>query len=133
MIFDSPIFDSALTIAIGFLFLNSDLINYQSNFQVLFGIDATQDLSGLRIKKDNLSYLQPLTNNTAESLFVSLILKLVLLNSENNISFSGYFWGTNISNNIRNDIFVINLLNKLIPVDIYELPEPNNIFNPMDY
>jgi hypothetical protein len=133
MIFDSPIFDSALTIAIGFLLSQSDIINYQSNFQVLFGIDAIQDLLVLRIKKENLYYLQSSASNTAESLFVSLILKLVLLNSENNINLSGYSWGTNISNNYRNDTFVINLLNKLIPVDIYELPEPNNIINPMDY
>ncbi|PAX52854.1 hypothetical protein [Brunnivagina elsteri] len=133
MIFDSSTFASALTIAIGFIFLQSHSINYQSNFQVFFGIDSSQSLSHLIIKKSALSGLTASANNTAESLFVALILNsLNLLLPDTTASVNSYLWGANIANDKKIHTILINFYNQLSTVD-YEFTNYSENINPMDY
>lgn len=62
----------------------------QLTLQQLFGTGAIQDAQVLRIDKSDLTMLTPLTNNTAESLLVALLLKafenfIGILTTENDI------------------------------------------------
>ncbi|BAZ36971.1 hypothetical protein NIES4101_28920 [Calothrix sp. NIES-4101] len=133
MIFLSPTIASSLTIAIASLSLQPNQINYQSSFQVFFGADSRQSLSNLIIKKSDLLGLTPNVNNTAESLFVAVLVNLIINNTNiNNDNIKVSKWRTIINDNTRNNIILIQLFNT-ITLENNELPENNNVINPMDY
>ena len=113
-------------------FANSTFKNNLSAFQLIFGIDARQTSTAIRIPKSSL-IKQLSANNTAESLLVALLLRLFAFTEYSNDKIYSYFWGTNISNGKVNHTLIIKLSNKLTPVDTYELPEINNFVNIGDY
>lgn len=152
MIFNSSLISSTRTIAIAntsnsslFIsrltcqqlinsnFANSTFKNHLSPFQAIFGIDARQTSAVIKISKSSFTKLQPLVNNTAESLLVSLLLRLFAFTDYSNEKIYSYFWGINFPSGKVNHILIIKLLNKLTPIDIYELPEVDNIVRIGDY
>jgi hypothetical protein len=88
----------------------SEYINYFSKLARFFGKNASQDATKLYIQKSDLPYLTATENNTAESLFVALLLK-VLLDESNSLSSPVfvYHWGTYFSENKVFHTYIINL------------------------
>ncbi len=107
--------------------------NYSTFFQLIFGVNAIQTATFLKIEKTDLARLQSVSINTGESLFVALLLKMLAFNNVNNSKLNIYKWGSNINNGILTHTLIIELFNQLIPFDTYEIPEPDNVVIPMNY
>lgn len=144
MIFNSSLIGSAQTIAatnknnsslfisrlacqqlINGNFVNSTFRNHLSPFQTIFGIDARQTSTVIKIPKSSFTKLQPSANNTAESLLVALLLRLFAFTDYSNDKIYSYFWGIGFSKGKVNHTLIIKLSNKLTPVNNYELPVDN--------
>lgn len=107
--------------------------DYFSFFQLLFGINAVQTIGLLIIKKSELGRLQFTANNTAQSLFVCLLVRAFIFNSSNNDKLNIYSWGITMNTNSIINTIIIEMINQLIPVDGYEIPDFDNVVKPMDY
>lgn len=114
----------------------SNYQSYQSRFARFFGVGARQDAAKLYIQKADLG-LALLTNNTAESILVALLLQVMKYESNNLISrgtvevFNVEFL---ISNNlaITRTILVVNLYSFLQTFEQFEIlltPVTPNNFN----
>jgi hypothetical protein len=112
---------------------NLKILDSFTHFQAIFGVSAIQTATLLKISKVDLTGLQPITNNTGEGLLVALFLKIIAFSLSDSSKINAYKWGVSISKNICTNTLIFHLLNQLLPVDTYELPEPNNTVNPMDY
>lgn len=107
--------------------------NYSTFFQLIFGVNTIQSSTLLTIKKADLAGIQVISNNTAESLLVALLLQMLAYNNLNNNKLNAYKWGSSVSNNILTHTLIIELFNQLSPVNTYEIPEPDNLINPTNY
>ncbi|NJM23520.1 MAG: hypothetical protein HC907_35270 [Richelia sp. SM1_7_0] len=112
--------------------MQSDLINYHSNFQVFFGLNSTQTSSQLIIKKSDLPGLTASANNTAESLFVVLLINALSVYEYSSAGISSRLWGFVVNQNKRVYTIVVELCNKLNITDD-EFTNYTETINPMDY
>lgn len=126
-------FNQSLSRVASFKTSGMDAVDYAVYFQLIFGASASQTSTLLRIKKADLIGLVATSNNSAQALLVALLLKTLSSYNSKNGSIYATFWGASISGNLLINQIIINLFNQLIPVDTYELPEPTNVVNPMDY
>lgn len=125
-------FKHSVTKVKSFQTFGMNTINFAPFFQLVFGANASQTATLLRIKKSDLAGLVPSANNSAQGLLVAILIKTLAYNSQRN-SIYVYRWGAHISSNLLINQIIISLFNQLIPVDTYEIPEPTNIINPMEY
>lgn len=131
MIFTQPNVNNAITTSIINVFPINTLINHQSVFQSIFGINARQDINQITIKKSDLIGLSPIASNTAESLLVGIIvnsLRIGVVNEKINIT----LWGKYIDDEKSNHQIIIDLLN-LLNITDYEYTNYLESINPMDY
>lgn len=131
MIFAQSNINNAITTSIINVFPINTLINHQSPFQSIFGLNARQDATQIIIKKNDLIGLSPATSNTAESLLAGILvnsLRIGVSNEKININ----LWGKYIANNKSNHQIIIDLLN-LLNITDYEYTNYLESINPMDY
>jgi hypothetical protein len=133
MITSNSNYFSTLTFSTASKTENLRFVDVFTYFQLIFGVGAIQTVSLLKISKIDLTGLQPITNNTGEGLLVALFLRIIAFSVFDSSKINAYKWGTSITQNICTNTLIFYLLNQLLPVDTYELPEPNNIVNPNDY
>lgn len=126
-------FNQASSVSLAFKIIGMSFRNYSTFFQLVFGVNAVQSASLLKIKKADLTGIQAVSNNTAESLFVALLLQMFAFNNNNNKNLNTYKWGSNVNNNILTHTLILELFNQLVALNTYEIPEPDNIVNPIDY
>lgn len=103
-------------------------------FAFIFGSNAVQTSTQLIINKSDLIGLTPNINNTAESLFVSIILRL--LTGNNNVNFiklNCVYWGGGYINNKRVDTIILNFYKLLTVINEYEIQNISSSINPNDY
>lgn len=79
----------------GVLFSSGDLVDSLSKFQIYFGMSFHQTETHIYIKKANLTGLTPSINNTAESLFIALLNKVISLGTIPENRISAFFWRSN--------------------------------------
>jgi hypothetical protein len=141
---------SGNTISLGQLLLTPELLSGSSlcagnvnfiyarippnTFNLLFGNNAYQDASIIRINKPDLSGLTPQENNTAESLLVGIIARLLINNRKVfTPKIDIEFWGCGYSDNKRIDTLLIKAYNLLSTTNNYEIADYNNTINPNNY
>ena len=110
---------------------------YLSSFSRFFGENSKQDASKIYIAKSDLPKLSSFQNNTAESLFVALVLRQMIYESNSLIS-KVYIWHfkadfiTRGNNNFINNVLVIQLFLLLIKQNYeytnYSLPHTANTY-----
>ncbi len=110
-----------------------DFKNYSTFFQLVFGINAIQTATLLKIKKADLLELQATANNSVQSLFVVLLLRMFAFNNINNSKLNIYKWGSSISGNILTHTLLFDLFNQITLTDLGELPPITTTVNPGDY
>ncbi|MBW4642923.1 MAG: hypothetical protein KME23_07995 [Goleter apudmare HA4340-LM2] len=111
---------------------NSNIGAQISTNQRLFGAGFTQSIAIIQFGKTDLTGLKPAPNNTAESLFVGIIMRLLQgLNSRGNADIN--YWGSALNGNKRTDVFVINFYVAVTYTDTYEIDDLPNPYNPNIY
>ncbi|RUT08428.1 hypothetical protein DSM106972_015960 [Dulcicalothrix desertica PCC 7102] len=116
----------------GLKYANSKHKTSLTNLQVLFGLKAYQSSTQLFIDKTSLTNLSVSTNNTAESLLVALLLRLLYLNNSiSRVNLS--LWGSAINATKIKTYYELELLDNLTVLDTYEIQQLNNIVNPNNY
>ena len=102
-------------------------------FTLLFGDNATQNVSGIIINKNDLT-LTPKDENTGESLLVGILYRN-LLNTKKiftpKVDFE--YWGRGFNDNQQIDTIIVSVYNPLPITDTYEISDYTSNVNPMDY
>lgn len=112
-------------------------VNYLSRLARFFGDNAKQTNTHLIIQKSDLPSLTPKLSNTAESLLLAIILRVMLYESNSIISkttvtfFKTEFLKVNLVPIIQT-ILIINLFATVTKFEIYEIVHKTNV-SPNDY
>ena len=104
------------------------------HFKFIFGDKALQDSIVITIQKSDIPGLTASTVNTAESLFVGLI--NIALSGKDTVELPGIsfkYWGYSKNGSKQIDTVLIDIRNKLIPINGYEIPEISLTIDPDDY
>jgi len=126
------IFDTITAFTNAVLWSCENLINRSNSLQIYFGINATQDENNLYINKGDLTGLTPLSNNSAESLLIALLLRNLDITSESDDLIMVELFDTYISGNkIKNTILI--QPSYLAPITDNELHDLPTTINPMNY
>ncbi|BDA73059.1 hypothetical protein CAL7716_072250 [Calothrix sp. PCC 7716] len=107
-------------------------INYLTEFQAIFGINAKQSTSNIIIRKADL-LINASSNNSAQGLLVCLLVNSIKVNLVNNTKFNSRLWNTSISGGIILNQVIIDLFNPLVTLDGEEYEQVNTVLNLMDY
>lgn len=105
-----------------------------NHFNFLFGNNGIQTNATVIIQKSDLIGLNPSVNNSAESLLVGILNKI--LGGRNKVEFPEItftYWGYGHTEGMRIDTILIDFRNKLTTLNIYELPEISTIIDPDNY
>ena len=103
-------------------------------FAFLFGENASQDIDSIVITKNDLVGLTPTNHNTAESLLVAIIYRILVNKSKVfTPKIDMEYWGFGHDSNIRIDTVILRLHNLLnINIANNEISLTNSV-NPSDY
>lgn len=102
-------------------------------FTFIFGVNASQNINSLIIKKNDLYGLTPANNNTAESLVVGIINRLLGGSAACEFpKFSSKYWGYGTDEGKRIDTVLIHLRNNLSTSN-NEIAEYNTTIDPDSY
>ena len=103
-------------------------------FKLVFGENASQSNLTIVINKNDLIGLSPSFDNTAESLLVGILVKL-LINQK--IMFAGKlnfeYWGYGFIDDKKVDTILIKAYSLLSTTDTYEIANYNNQVSPNNY
>lgn len=102
--------------------------DYQSSFARFFGVSAYQNNDFLYIKKTDVG-VQPLTNSTAESLFVGILLRALIEESNSLLSNVYISLFRKYIEPGRQPLIVTNLVINLYMKIIYESVESSELLN----
>ncbi|MBD2495008.1 hypothetical protein [Nostoc sp. FACHB-280] len=125
------IFDIVTAFTNAVLWSSESLISRSSSLALYFGNNATQNEEYLYIKKSDLVGLTPSINNTAESLLIALISRLIGINDEYTDVILISIFDTYINQNKITHTILIQLFYPATPAQI-ELDEPL-VINPDNY
>lgn len=131
-IVDASLLQNVLSIIRTQLLQAESNINYLSAFQVIFGLSARQTNSLIFIDKNEFS-LTLNVNNTAESIFVALLLRCLELEPYFNDKINANYWGVAFDGKLRINTIEFFMLNKVSVLDTYEIQDFNNNVNLLDY
>lgn len=129
--FNSLIFDVINNFTDAIKWNSESLINRSTSLALYFGNNAIQDNNYLYIKKSDLIGLTPSINNTAESLLVALINRLINITDDYVDVISIRLFDTYINKNKITYTILIEIFYPATPEQI-ELNEPLEI-NPNNY
>lgn len=88
-------FNEGQLILSGIIFYGSGYQDYLSSHARLFGLNFRQDIKNLYINKSDLPLLIPSKNNTPESLFVAVLLRIIMYEARDITALvNGYVWKT---------------------------------------
>lgn len=115
----------------------SDYTNYLSRLARFFGDNAKQNTTHLIIQKSDLPSLTPKLDNTAESLLIALLVRVMFYESNSLISttvvtfFKTEFLNLNLVP-ITQSILLIQLFTKVTKIELFEIVD-KDIVAPNDY
>jgi hypothetical protein len=103
-------------------------------FTILFGINATQNLTLITIDKNDLTGLTPNNNNTTESLLVGLLCRN-LTNSKKmqTPKIDIEYWGSGYTDDFRLDTVLVKVYNQLATTATSEISSYSSTVNPNNY
>jgi hypothetical protein len=105
-----------------------------NHFTYFFGSAAIQTINSITIQKSDLPGLNPLVNNTAESLFVGLL--GIALSGKNIVEFPSItlkYWGYGSTEGKRIDTVLVDIRKKIIFTNEYEIPVDSSVIDPDNY
>lgn len=113
LINNASVFNSTIPVTLATFSDSSTVFFEPPNFQAFFGFNAAQTATSLIINKSDLTGLTPLTNNTAESLLVGIINRILAgkhLVQFVHIDFK--YWGHGVDGKKRIDTVLLYLYDK---------------------
>lgn len=125
------IFDAITAFTDAVLWSSESLVNRSDSLALYFGNNASQDENYLYINKNDLAGLIPSINNTAESLLVALICRLIGVTDENVDVILANLFDVYLANERLTYTILIQTFYAATPAQI-ELDEPLEI-NPNNY
>jgi hypothetical protein len=132
MIFDSPNIQSGIIHLGGIATKSPNFQNLLSKSQIYLGFNATQNQNYLVFKKADLTGLTPTSNNTAESLLVGIVNRLIdTVKTDKRLEANVSYWGAFTQSGAVEKTIEIKFYNLLSIVE-YEI-QYSNVISPMDY